>query len=367
MGLFSNSFSNQSLIFVVYILLLLPGIFVAVTDMGFDTNIRRAIAFNLSGPICLGVSAIFCYRRTVSFNQIKIIVIALLMPLVSTTVYLFLFTPDLQEVVTGTESNFMTSGGFGPNQVATVLGLGIFVIATRFFMSKDLFLHRMIDLLVLGALSFRALITFSRGGVLTAVIMILVFLAIYYLKVNLKVKFRIKASLLMFLLLLFFIWVISSIKTSGFLDKRYANQDAAGREKEDLTTGRTDLLAFEIGEFVDNPFLGIGVGKVKEERLNATGIEAASHNEMSRIIAEHGLFGVLAFLILLITPLVYRLKNKNNLFFYSFYIFWLLTINHSAMRIAAPAFIYGLCLLNITYETRNKKQETRNKKLETRN
>jgi len=367
MGLFSNSFSNQSLIFVVYILLLLPGIFVAVTDMGFDTNIRRAIAFNLSGPICLGVSAIFCYRRTVTFNQIKIIVIALLMPLVSTTVYLFLFTPDLQEVVTGTESNFMTSGGFGPNQVATVLGLGIFVIATRFFMSKDLFLHRMIDLLVLGALSFRALITFSRGGVLTAVIMILVFLAIYYLKVNLKVKFRIKASLLMFLLLLFFIWVISSIKTSGFLDKRYANQDAAGREKEDLTTGRTDLLAFEIGEFVDNPFLGIGVGKVKEERLNATGIEAASHNEMSRIIAEHGLFGVLAFLILLITPLVYRLKNKNNLFFYSFYIFWLLTINHSAMRIAAPAFIYGLCLLNITYETRNKKQETRNKKLETRN
>ncbi|NCP52903.1 MAG: O-antigen ligase family protein, partial [Flavobacteriales bacterium] len=272
-----------------------------------------------------------------------------------------------QEVVTGTESNFMTSGGFGPNQVATVLGLGIFVIATRFFMSKDLFLHRMIDLLVLGALSFRALITFSRGGVLTAVIMILVFLAIYYLKVNLKVKFRIKASLLMFLLLLFFIWVISSIKTSGFLDKRYANQDAAGREKEDLTTGRTDLLAFEIGEFIDNPFLGIGVGKVKEERLNATGIEAASHNEMSRIIAEHGLLGVLAFLILLITPLVYRLKNKNNLFFYSFYIFWLLTINHSAMRIAAPAFIYGLCLLNITYETRNKKQETRNKKLETRN
>jgi hypothetical protein len=98
---------------------------------------------------------------------------------------------------------------------------------------------------------------------------------------------------------------------------------------------------------------------VKEVRLNETGVEAASHNEMSRIIAEHGLLGVFAFLILLITPLIFRLKNKTNLFFYSFYIFWLLTINHSAMRIAAPAFIYGLCLLNITYETRNKKLETR--------
>jgi len=67
--------------------------------------------------------------------------------------------------------------------------------------------------------------------------------------------------------------------------------------------------------------------------------------------------GIFAFLILLITPLVFRLKNKSNLFFYSFYLFWFLTINHSAMRIAAPAFIYGLCLLNITYE--NKKIENR--------
>jgi O-antigen ligase len=339
--------------------LLIPGIFVAVTEMGFETDIRRAIAFNLSGPICLGITAIFCYRRNVSFSQIKIILTALVLPLVSMVVYLILYTPNLEAVITGTGSNFATSGGFGPNQVATVLGIGIFVLATRFFMSKELFAHRLIDLILLGVLSFRALITFSRGGVLTAIVMILLFLGIYYLKVNLKAKLRMKFSLLIFLLILFFTWIISSITTSGFLDKRYANQDAAGREKEDVTTGRKDLLAFEIGEFVDNPFLGIGVGKVKEERLNETGVAVASHNEMSRIIAEHGLLGIFAFLILLFTPLIYRLKNKTNLFFYSFYIFWLLTINHSAMRIAAPAFIYGLCLLNITYDKPMEKMKKR--------
>ncbi|MCF8272817.1 MAG: O-antigen ligase family protein [Flavobacteriaceae bacterium] len=359
-GLFSNSFSNKSLIYLVYILLLIPGIFVAVSDMGFETNIRKAIAFNLSGPICLGITAVFCYKRSISFNQIKIILLALLLPLISMTVYLFLYTPNLQEVITGTESNFTTSGGFGPNQVATVLGIGIFVLATRFFISKEVFIHRLFDLALLGFLSFRALITFSRGGVLTAIIMILMFLGLYYLKVNLKTKLRIKLSLLVFLIMIFFTLLYSSIKTNGFIEKRYANQDAAGRVKEDVTTGRTDLVAFEFNEFIDNPFLGIGVGKAKEVRLNETGVEAASHNEMSRIIAEHGLLGVFAFLILLITPLIFRLKNKTNLFFYSFYIFWLLTINHSAMRIAAPAFIYGLCLLNITYETRNKKLETRN-------
>ena len=58
-------------------------------------------------------------------NQIKIIMVALLLPLISMAVYLVLYSPNLQDVVTGTESNFMTSGGFGPNQVATVLGLGV--------------------------------------------------------------------------------------------------------------------------------------------------------------------------------------------------------------------------------------------------
>ena len=213
----------------------------------------------------------------------------------------------------------------------------------------------MIDLGLLAILAYRAIITFSRGGVLTAIIMIFGFLVIYYFKVNLKTKLRIKFSFVLFLIAAGLIWGYSSIKTSGFIEKRYANQDAAGRVKEDVTTGRTDLVAFEFKEFINNPFLGIGVGKVKEERLNETGVEAASHNEMSRILAEHGLLGVFAFLVLLFTPLIFRLKNKTNLFFYSFYLFWLLTINHSAMRIAEPAFIYGLCLLNITYEMKNSK------------
>ncbi len=219
MGLISNSFSNKALIYVLYVLLLIPGIFVAVADLGFETDIRRAIAFNLSGPICLGITAIFCYKRTISFNQLKIILVALLLPLLSMTVYLILFSPNLQDVVTGTESNFMTSGGFGPNQVATVLGLGIFVLATRFFMSKESFFHRSLDLILLGILGFRALITFSRGGVITAVIMILFFIALFYLKVNLKTKFRIKFSLLVFLIMIFFTWMISSIKNQWIFRK----------------------------------------------------------------------------------------------------------------------------------------------------
>lgn len=356
MGLFSQNFTNGALIYVFYILLLIPGIFVAASELGFETDIRKAIAFNLSGPVCLGISAIFCYKRSIQFKQMKTVLLAFLLPLVSMMVYLFLYTPDLQAVVTGTGSNFEASGGFGPNQVATVLGIGMFVLAARFFMFKEGLTYKILDLILLSLLSFRAIVTFSRGGVITALIMILSFVGLYYLKVNIKTKQRIHFSVLVFFAMVAFTWMVSSIQTSGFIDKRYANQDAAGREKEDLTTGRTDLVAFEVGAFIDHPFLGIGVGGVKEARFEETGVEAASHNEMSRIVAEHGLLGIFAFLILLLTPLILRLRNKSNIFFYSFYVFWLLTINHSSMRIAAPAFIYGLCLLNVTYETRNAKK-----------
>ncbi|WP_233244008.1 O-antigen ligase [Tamlana fucoidanivorans] len=350
MGMFSNGISRSAFVYIVYMLLLIPGVFVSISEMGFETDIRRAVAFNLSGPVCLGLSAMFCFKRNISFKQLKVILIALVLPLVSMAVYLILYAPNLEEVVTSTNSNFAASGGFGPNQVATVLGLGIFVLSAKFFMSRENVFHRTIDLFLLGLLGFRALVTFSRGGVLTAVIMIFAFVGLYYLKVNLKTKFRIKFSLILFVLIGLGTWFVGSIETRGFLDKRYANEDAAGREKEDITTGRADLLAFELGTFLEHPFLGLGVGKVKDERLKETGVEAASHNEMSRIVAEHGMLGIIAFLILLVTPLSYRLNNKRNVLFYSFYLFWLLTINHSAMRIAAPAFIYGLCLLNITYD-----------------
>ena len=120
------------------------------------------------------------------------------------------------------------------------------------------------------------------------------------------------------------------------------------------SSGVSDLVSFEIGEFLKNPVLGVGVGKIKELRLASEGIYAASHNEVSRILSEHGLFGVLAMLILLITPLVYRIKNRSNIFFFSCYIFWFLTINHSSMRIAAPAFIYGLCMLDVQYRNKRK-------------
>ena len=355
-GIFTIKSSKQPFPYILYVFLLIPGILIAgFNDIG-QSNLRTDIAFNLSGPICLGIVSIFCYKRKIGYQNMHNILLTMALPIVSMTAYLFLYTPDIRETVTGTGSNFAASGGFGPNQVSTVLGLAMFVFTLRFFMLSPNLLLKIVNGILIATISFRGVVTFSRGGVITAIFMIAAFIYFYFRKVNVKAKFRISRLVFVFISLGLVVWAYSSVQTSGLIENRYANKDALGREKADVSTGRSDLISFEIDEFLKNPILGVGVGKIKTLREQKEGILAASHNEMSRILSEHGLFGVTALFILLIIPLLFRFKNKSNIFFYSCYFFWFLTINHSAMRIAAPAFVYGLCLLDIQYKRKTLKK-----------
>jgi hypothetical protein len=52
-------------------------------------------------------------------------------------------------------------------------------------------------------------------------------------------------------------------------------------------------------------------------------------------------------LILFLTPIILFLDNKQHIFLWCFMLFWLLTINHAAMRLSAAAFVYSLTLLKV--------------------
>jgi O-antigen ligase len=144
------------------------------------------------------------------------------------------------------------------------------------------------------------------------------------------------------------IWGYSTLETGGLINKRYANQDAAGRVKASRLSGREEIIGNEFQMFLENPIMGIGVGKGKENRQEeAQEIVGATHNEISRMLAEHGSFGVLALLILGLTPLLLYINNRQHIYLLPLLLFWLLTINHAAMRLAAPAFVYALSLLHI--------------------
>ena len=349
-GMFYKGISRKGYTYFIYLLLLIPAIIVASTTLSLEANFRTSVTFVLSGPVCLGLAALFCYNRKIHYEHIHKMLMYILLPIISTTVYLFLYTPSIKERLSGTASNAALSGGFGPNQVSTILGLGMFCIVVRLVLkSPNLFL-KLFNLAILGAMAFRAIVTFSRGGVVVAVLVIGAFFFTVILRLRTRRLVPLFGSVLLLVAILATSWVISSDQTRGLIDKRYSNQDALGRDKTDLTTGRFQLFMEEIDGFMERPFFGIGVSRVKDKREQETGQKLPSHNEVGRLLSEHGLLGVFCLLILIFTPLMYRANNRRNIFFFSLLAFWFATINHSGMRIAAPAFLYALALLNISYE-----------------
>ncbi|WP_299130552.1 O-antigen ligase family protein [uncultured Winogradskyella sp.] len=351
-GMYYRGLSNGSYPYVIFLFLLIPSIVIASSTIGFDSNLRTNVAFVLSGPICLGISALYCYDKKISFKQLLDILLYLGLPIVSLTAYVFLYTVSLEDIFRGTASNFAASGGFGPNQVATILGLGMFIFSIFFFINSKNTTCRIINLVLFALMSYRGIITFSRGGVLTAILMIFAFLGVFYFRASVKNKRIVSISFIAVLVASGLTWVISSTQTSGLIDKRYANQDASGKLKEDVSAGRVDLFLGELEGFINEPFFGVGASGMKELRKVTEGRVIATHNELSRMLSEHGTLGIIMLLILIGVPLVYRINNRRNYFFYAFLVFWFATINHSAMRIAAPGFIYALALLNVIYEKR---------------
>ncbi|WP_281228120.1 O-antigen ligase family protein [Flavobacterium aquiphilum] len=348
LGMIYSGFSKNAWLYWLFFLFLIPGVILSTSSLNFDTDIRKAIAFNISGPVCLGISSIYCYQRKITFDKLKGIISSFSLPLISIGVYLYLYTPSIKDVVTGTQSNFETSGGFGPNQVSTILGLGIFVFFVQLLLNSKTKLLQILNAILVLTFAFRGLVTFSRGGVMTAIAMVFLLLAIMYFQANFNTKPKIGFIIMLSLLTGLGVWAYSSIQTHGLIDKRYANEDALGRKKKSQLSGREVLMESEFQMFLDNPILGVGVGKNKELRRKQTGIDLATHNEITRMLAEHGTLGLIDLMILLLTPLVLFLNNRQNILALSFFAFWLLTINHAAMRLAAPAFVYALSLLKVS-------------------
>jgi O-antigen ligase len=274
-------------------------------------------------------------------------------------VYIILYAPALENIVFTTESNQAASGGFSGNQVATVLGLGMFLAYIRFLIPYKNNLLNVINIGLLGLLTYRCLLTFSRGGFITAIVMMVVFTGLYINWAPLAKKAKATVKLVGLGIGGFLLWGTVMAVTGGLIYNRYAGQNTRG-EDQDITTGRGDIISNELLAFFEDPFLGVGVGMGKFYRLEIEGDGGASHNEVSRMLAEHGVLGILALLILLLIPLGFLLSKNKNLLMLPFVAFWFLTINHSAMRVALPGFMYGFALLSVHY-AKQKRPKTKPK------
>ena len=101
----------------VLFFLLIPSLFF---DLSTQVKGYEIYSFNLLGPLNLSLIIIYFSKHQINLINFKKLLLLLLYPLVSVLSFAFYKTPDFDDFNFKLSSNFATSGGFGPNQVATV-------------------------------------------------------------------------------------------------------------------------------------------------------------------------------------------------------------------------------------------------------
>lgn len=337
--------------YFLIMILFIPGIILTVNTFFFEIDVRKKIMFNLLGPISLLFASLYCYNKSITLNRLNKCLYVMAGPLITILVAVVLYTPTNMEIVFGgTSSNFMTSGGFGPNQMSVVLGLGTFIFFIEFIFNMKNKLYSTVSLVLFCVFAYRGLITFSRGGMITAFVMILVLCITFFnvLKGGAKIKFLKVFSFLV--LVSVSAWIFTSIQTGGMIAKRYNNQDGTGRIKESKLSGREDIMETDLKYFYENPVFGVGPG-ISGMMRGEEGLQGAqAHSEPTRLLAEHGSLGLIILLLLIFVPILkyFRFRQFHHVYFFPFLIFWALTINHAATRIVAPGVLYALTLLNVS-------------------
>lgn len=337
--------------FIVFLLLLIPAIF--LVEMGDVELERKTILFNLSGPVCLAISAMYFYNRPIDQETLYKILLYIMLPVFSLGIILFLKTPDFATIKFSTDSNAALSGGFGPNQVSTILGLGIFVGSFAFISGFTLSGFKIFDLGLILFLSLRALLTFSRGGVVAAVMGLAI--ALYFILKYKKDRRLMKQVVLGSFIVLIAgigVWTYTNQMTGGTLSLRYQGRSINDPNKVNFTTGRIDIIETELEAFTAYPILGTGVGMGRIYRITHGGPDLIAHTEYTRLIGEHGIYGIIALLIMIFTPVAhfFKINKESRYLFASFIVIGLFTMFHGAMRLAMPGFIYGLAFVYLTSE-----------------
>jgi O-antigen ligase len=180
-------------------------------------------------------------------------------------------------------------------------------------------------------------LTFSRGG-------------LYNILVSLPVAFSFfirygshtRRQVFVFLLALVFVVL-------AFADNlnNYTNGLLFDRFQSTFATGRVELIQADLQVWQQNPIIGVGVGVSSLYHFSIGNYLVASHTEYSRLLAEHGLFGLISLFILaiILAKAFFRLSSDLSRGAFVGLVLWsLMEMTHSAMRIAAISIVLALPL-----------------------
>lgn len=331
------------------IILAIPSIF--FDESGQVTPIE--IRFNILGLLNIGLAIWFFSSLSISLKTLINWSKLMIYPIVSVLVFTVIRTPDLDSIDFSLGANFSTSGGFGSNQVSTILGLGVFLVATCILLNYRITGYKWMDFGLLLLLTTQGLLTFSRGGMIGGGLGIIVIM--YYLtKLSLAERKRLaipnfKKYILPLGIFLIVVMAVANSITGGMLLLRYMGETqgtlTGGAEKslDKITSNRAGLFVKDIELFTDYPIMGVGVGASTYLRDDFKGY--APHIELSRLLAEHGILGILIFSSFIILFFIIKKSASENIsrgFLLACYIIGLLATFHSATRTYLTPLLMGV-------------------------
>jgi hypothetical protein len=327
---------QKAIVPAAYLLLMLgsvPLTFLALSP----EDAREELSFNMSGPVSLAIAAMFFFSIRFSKREMKWILTCLIAPAVSIAT---VASVNLQKAQTFANEEFFNasnraaSGGFGPNQVSATLGLAIICVFLIMALGVGSIIAQGSLVLLTLFLIRQAAITFSRGGLWMAGAGILS--AAFYLARDKKTRLRLLGvAVIVAPLLIFVIWPRLEAMTGGKIGDRFANTDSTGRDL--LVKG--DLLTWS-----ENPVLGAGPGMGGKNRLKYFHVQTA-HTEYSRMLAEHGILGLLALFLMgwmAFSNIWYAPTRLDKAFSAAMLAYALLNMLVDGTRICAVGFTFGL-------------------------
>ena len=341
---FNISKSNLGLILVC---LLLPSVFLIPID-----NFIVYFVNSFLGIFLLALMAFVWIKKQINSEVLLQVFYYYLVGLVALLTQVVAKASNLDEIEYSLGANFETAGGFGSNQVSTQLGIGFFLLALVWLLGWTIIKEKKVAFILMLGFLFRAILTFSRGGVLGPLTAIAVAYIIPKSGIGLK-KLNL-GYLITIAGIIIFVFLYADSITGSLLSKRYQGHTAGtlgGTRELDLnvlTSRRSSLMETEWQIFKENPVLGVGPGAGYEAREKIIGIKIASHTEASRLLAEHGVLGLIVASIFLFFPLYHIFSHSNALSRFlssAFFILAIFTSFHAAMRTTVTPFFWGLACM----------------------
>ncbi len=342
-----NSTGRKALL---YIGLLVPS--AAVTVSATAGNARQLLAFSLAGPTAIAALVVWLSQTAVAPWLYRRVLWALAIsgvgPLTIAATNLNDYLGTGEQLTFSNASNFTASGGFGPVQVSSVLGLTVLACVILVLVEIET-TARALAAAVGVAAGVQSLLTFSRGGMFATAFAV-AGLALAQ-TTNREGRRRVGAIIVAIFALGYFVIVprIDSF-TQGAFTERFTDSE----------TGRTDLATNDIEVFKRHALFGVGPGMTKYQRLSydvcrlrsdACKDEASSHTEFTRMMSEHGSIGVLSIVILLSMAWTAVVRGGPSRFLSVSFVVWALAqMFYANVRVVAVAFAFGLAFVRVVDE-----------------